>query len=290
MCKTMSSPYRCLLLPGLIILAAAGVSRGADDPKAEYIRRQIPDKVAGTYPNGELVTLKVDGRNAYVVKPTGKVDPQRRWIWIFPFWLGINDGHGALHHRVYVERFLGAGFHVAGVDVGTSCGSPRAARLCQEFYDRVISEFRLNRKARLVGQSNGGLIAYAWAFRHPDCVDRIFGICPATDFRTWPTLPAVITAPAPGLGYDLSLEELTRRAAQFNPIDNLAPLAKARVKILHIHGDQDKLVPLEPNSAVLISRYKAAGGAAALVTLTGLGHGGKEFYESRPGIDFLLGK
>ncbi len=143
--------------------------------------------------------------------------------------------------------------------------------------------------ARLVGQSNGGLIGYAWAFRQPDCVDRIFGICPVTDFRTWPTLPVVVTAPAPGLGYDLSLEELTRRIGEFNPIDNLAPLARARVKILHIHGDQDKLVPLEPNSAVLIKRYKAAGGAAELVTLKGMGHGGTEFYESRPGIEFLLG-
>jgi pimeloyl-ACP methyl ester carboxylesterase len=86
------------------------------------------------------------------------------------------------------------------VDVGTSCGSPTAARLCQEFYVRLITEFHLNRKARLVGQSNGGLIAYAWAFRHPAYVDRIFGICPASDFRSWPKLPAVITAPAPGLG------------------------------------------------------------------------------------------
>jgi len=284
----MSNRYRCLLL-GFFFLAANGVSRGAEDPKAEYIRKLIPNAVAGTYPNGDLVKLTVGGRNAYVIKPKGMVDRERRWIWIFPFWLGINDGHGALHHRVYVDRFLGAGFHVAGVDVGTSCGSPSAARLCQEFYKRLVSEFHLNHKARLVGQSNGGLIAYAWAFRHPDSVDRIFGICPVTDFRTWPTLPTMLTAPAAGLGYDLSLPELTRRTSEFNPVDNVAPLAKAGVKILHIHGDRDELVPLGPNSAVLAERYKALGGDAVLVTLKGLGHGGKEFYESRHGIDFLCG-
>jgi pimeloyl-ACP methyl ester carboxylesterase len=265
------------------------VSRGADEPNAEYLRKQIPKNVAGTYSNGELVKLTIGGRNAYVVKPTGKLDPDRRWVWIFPFWLGINDGHGVLHHHVYVERFLGAGFHVAGIDVGTSCGSPSAARVCQEFYEQLVSEFRLNRKARLVGQSNGGLIAYAWAFRHADSVDRIFGICPVTDFRTWPTLPTVITAPDPGLGYNLSLPELTRRTTEFNPVDNLAPLAKAGVRILHIHGDQDKLVPPGPNSAVLVERYTASRGDARLVTLKGLGHGGYEFYESGPGIDFLLG-
>jgi pimeloyl-ACP methyl ester carboxylesterase len=280
---------RCRLMPGLIVLATAGVARGADGPDAEYLRKQIPVEIAGHYSNGEIKKLSVGGRNAYIVKPKGLVDPDRRWIWIFPFWLGINDGHGALHHRVYVERFLGAGFHVAGIDVGTSCGSPSAARLCQEFYNRLITEFPLNRKARLVVQSNGGLIGYAWAFRHPENVNRIFGIYPVTDFRTWPTLPVVITAPAPGLGYDLSLPELTHRMAEFNPVDNLAPLAKAGVKLLHIHGDKDELVPLGPNSGEVVARYRAVGGDAVLVTLKGLGHGGNEFYESRDGINFLLG-
>jgi hypothetical protein len=279
----------CLML-ALLVLVATRRARGADGQSAEYLRKQIPNEIAGQYSNGELIKLTVGGRNAYLVRPKGTVDPKRRWIWIFPFWLGISDGHGALHHHLYVERFLGAGFHVAGIDVGTSCGSPSAARLCQEFDKRLTSEFHLNGKARLVVQSNGGLIGYAWAFRHPDKVDRIFGICPVTDFRTWPTLPTVITAPAPGLGYDLTLEELTRRTIEFNPVDNLAPLAKAGVKILHIHGDKDELVPLRENSSAPIARYKALGGDAALVTLKGLGHGGKEFYESREGIDFLLGK
>jgi pimeloyl-ACP methyl ester carboxylesterase len=282
------SMRRRLLLPGLLIVATGGASRGSDPAREEYLRRQIPTQISGTYSNGALVKMTIGGRNAYVIKPTATVDPQRRWIWIFPFWLGINDGHGALHHRVYVGRFLGAGFHVAGVDVGTSCGSPSAARLCQEFYETVVAQFRLNPKARLVGQSNGGLIAYAWAFRHPASVDRIFGICPATDFRTWPTLPVVITAPAPGLGYDLSLPELTRRKSEFNPVDNLAPLAKAGVKILHIHGDRDELVPMGANSAVLAARYKALGGDAVLDVLKGLGHGGNELYENRAAIRFLL--
>ena len=106
----------------------------------------IPTTVSADYPNGELVKFTVGGRNAYVVKPKGTIDPDRRWVWIFPFWLGINDGHGAIHHRMYVERFLSSGFHIAGVDVGTSCGSPSAARSSQEFYERVTSEFRLNRR------------------------------------------------------------------------------------------------------------------------------------------------
>lgn len=257
-------------------------------PDSEYIRRMIPTKIAGTYKNGELVELNFKGRIAYVVRPTGKVDPERRWVWIFPFWLGINDGHGNLQHRSYVEKYLAAGFHVAGINIGTSCGSPTGAALCQEFYEKLIADYHLNRRARLLGQSNGGLMAYAWAFRHPESVDRIAGICPATDFRTWPTLVSVINFPEKGLDYGLTYEQLVKRQSEFNPVDNVAPLAKAGVKILHIHGDKDTLVPTEQNSNTLARRYRELGGSAQVVILPGVAHGGQILYQSEPLLKFLL--
>ena len=281
-------PKRCLLAQVLLILATAGAAR---------CRRQA----RGVPPPSDT---QRDRR--ILLRRRARQDDHRRAERI----LGQAQGHGRSRAAVDLDlpvlagnqrrpRITSpprlrrtvpqAGFHVAGIDVGTSCGSPSAARLCQDFYKRLISEFNLNRKARLVVQSNGGLIGYGWAFRYPEGVDRIFGICPVTDFRTWPTLPTVITAPAPGLGYDLTLAELTRRITEFNPVDNLAPLAKARVKILHIHGDKDELVPLSANSAVVMKRFKDLGGNASLVTLKGLGHGGNEFYESRDGVEFLLG-
>ena len=139
-----------------------------------------------------------------------------------------------------------------------------------------------------MGQSHGGLIAYGWAFRNPDCVERILGICPATDFRSWPTLPNVINFPLKGLDYGLTLDELAKRIPEFNPIDNLAPLAKSGVKILHIHGDKDELVPMSVNSTELAKRYRELGGVAEISVIEGLGHGGKELYESEPATKFLL--
>ena len=187
-----------IFLLGLVLMPC--VPTLADEPApsapmsdAERAARMVPTKIAGTYRGGELVELRVRDRMAYVVKPTGTVDRQKRWLWEFPFWLGVNDGFGNLQHRNYVERALAAGFHVAGVDVGPSCGSPAAAEVCQEFYERLVADYGLNKRARIMGQSHGGLIAYGWAFRHPDCVERIVGICPATDFRSWPTLPNVST-------------------------------------------------------------------------------------------------
>jgi pimeloyl-ACP methyl ester carboxylesterase len=255
---------------------------------AERAVRMVPIRIAGTYRGGELVELRIGDRMAFVVKPTGKIDSQRRWLWEFPFWLGINDGFGSLQHRNYVEKALAAGFHIGGVDVGPSCGSPAAAKVCQDFYDRVTTEFQLSRRARIMGQSHGGLIAYGWAFRNPQCVERIGGICPATDFRSWPTLTNVINFPLKGLDYGLSEQELTQRTKEFNPIDNLAPLARERVKILHIHGDKDELVPMDANSTELARRYRELNGSATIVVIDGLGHGGQQLYESDELLKFLL--
>lgn len=264
--------------------------------QAERNAQKIPAKIVGTYQGGELVELRVRDRLAYLIKPTGKVDAQKRWIWDFPFWLAIEDGFGGVAHRYYVEQFLAAGFHVAGVEVGPSCGSPAAAEVCQEFHEQLVARHGLHERARVLCHSHGGLIAYGWAFRNPTCVERIAGMCPATDFRTYPTLPNVIAGPTKGLDYGLSLEELEQRACEFNPIDNLAPLAMAGVKILHVHGDKDTLIPTEANSTELARRYHELGGEVEVVLLKDLGasrassrgHDGPELYESNALVEFLL--
>ncbi|HET6327359.1 MAG TPA: alpha/beta hydrolase [Planctomycetaceae bacterium] len=288
------------LLCGVMVLVATAAgnnpkSSGSKPPAARDAQK-IPTKIAGTYRGGELVELRERGRIAYLVKPTGMVDPQKRWLWEFPFWLGVNDGFGNLAHRYYVEKALAVGFHVAGVDVGPSYASPAAADICEQFYEQLVSHYGLHKRARILGHSHGGLIAYGWAFRHPTCVDRIGGMCPATDFRTYPSLRGVVSLPAKELGYGLTLKELEGRAAEFNPIDNLAPLAKAGVKILHLHGDHDTLVPTVANSTELARRYRDLGGDAQIVLLRGLGatransrgHDGPELYDSPELLKFLL--
>lgn len=286
-----------VLLCGLLMNAVAAADDEPTSPAlksiAERNAMKVPTKIAGAYSGGELVELRVRDRIAYLIKPTSKIDPRKRWVWDFPFWLAINDGFGNVAHRYYVEKALAAGFHIAGVDVGPSCGSPAAAEVCQEFYEQLVSKLGLHKRARVLAHSHGGLIAYGWAFRYPTCVDRIAGMCPATDFRSYPTLSNVVTGPTKGLDYGLSLEELERRTSEFNPIDNLAPLAKAGVKILHLHGDVDLLVPTGANATELERRYRELGGQAEIVLLKGLGrtkrgHDGPELYESAPMLKFLF--
>src|SRR4051812_11556847 len=141
------------------------------------------------YANGIVDAIRFEGSRGYLIRPTKASDPKRRWILISPLWLAFNSptwGNSTM--RFYVEGALAAGISVAGLDVGTTCGSPKGAELYQRFYLWLVRTYDLNRKVRLIAVSNGGLIAYAWAFRHAQHVDRILGIYPATDMRTWPGL------------------------------------------------------------------------------------------------------
>jgi pimeloyl-ACP methyl ester carboxylesterase len=246
------------------------------------------------YEHGTLTELSCVGTVGFIIRPKDVIDAQRRWAWISNLFLAVNyDKRKDVAHRCYVERLLAAGFHVVGIDVGTSCGSPAGAEVYAKFYDLLQAEFRLHPKARMIGQSNAGLIAYGFAFRYPERVERILGIMPATDLTSWPGLyrltePARFT-PA-GLSYDLTKAEWDVRLKEFNPIDRLAPLEKAGVKLFHVHGTADDVVPLEPNTAELARRYRALGGAIEVELIEGGTHGApnKAFYESERAIEFLL--
>ncbi|HEV3341494.1 MAG TPA: alpha/beta fold hydrolase [Pirellulales bacterium] len=247
------------------------------------------------YEHGTVVPLRCLGTVGVIIKPKGAVDPDRRWIWDSNLFLALNwtDGGGVVH-RYPLEKALERGFHVVGIDVGASLGSPAGADIYQRFYELIRTRYGLNRRVRMIGHSNGGLITLGWAFRHPHQVDRILGIFPATDLRSWPGLdrafgPGQIT-PA-GLAYELDdsdKDELTERLKEVNPIDNLEPLARAGVKIYHIHGTADDVVPIGPNSEDFARRYRDLGGSMELERIEGGKHGGPEFYRSQQAIEFLL--
>ena len=84
-------------------------------------------------------------------------------------------------------------------------------------------------------------------------------------------------------------EGLKERLAEHNPIDRLAPLAKAKVPILHVHGDVDTLVPSDRNSGELVKHYRTLGGDAKLVVIKGKGHEVcDEFFRNQELLEFFL--
>ena len=130
--------------------------------------------------------------------------------------------------------------------------------------------------------SRGGLMTLAWAAENPDKVAAFAGIYPVCNLASYPGL----TKAAPA--YGLTPSELEARLADHNPIDRLAPLAKARVPLFAIHGDVDKIVPLEANSGLLKQRYTALGGTIELIVPPGQGHNmWRGFFECAELVTFV---
>jgi hypothetical protein len=262
----------------------------ADDFDIEGLPQQ-QYSLDAVYNNAAIDRIDVAGSVGYVIKPTHFINSRREWVWIAPLWLALPSNHGSYIARNYVQSLLNNGYHVAGFDVGASLGSPKGAEVFAAFQDQVVADYNLAPKARMLAVSNGGLIAYGYAFRNPGRVDRIAGIYPALDFTSWPQLhlvvgPSAIT-PA-GLAYDLTPPEMLANIELYNPIDNLAPLAASNVPILHLHGDADAVVPMNPNSTIALQRYTQLGGQMQVTVLPGFGHGGAEFFSSTQLLTFLM--
>ncbi len=232
------------------------------------------------FPPGEV--FEVDGRTAFVILPAAEnLHPNRPvpWVWYAPTLPGLPEAR----EKWMFERFLAAGIAVAGVDVGESYGNPQGRAYFATFYRELVERRGFSRKPCLLARSRGGLMLYNWAAEHPDSVGGIAGIYPVCNIRSWPGLNKACGA------YGLSAEQLDEQLSHHNPIDRLAPLAKAGVPIFHIHGDTDDVVPLPDNSGLLASRYRELGGSMRLRIPPGQGHSVWDgFFQCRELVEFVL--
>jgi alpha-beta hydrolase superfamily lysophospholipase len=88
--------------------------------------------------------------------------------------------------------------------------------------------------------------------------------------------------------YGLSEEEA--RAYKLNPVDNLEPLAKAHIPLLHVCGDADEVVPMAENTLLLKERYERLGGSMTLISKPGVGHHPHSLKDPAPIVEFILQK
>jgi pimeloyl-ACP methyl ester carboxylesterase len=229
---------------------------------------------------GKEDRFEVAGCEAFLVHPL-KPAPNgaKPWVWYAPT-IGKNPGR---FNTWLFNRLREKGFYIAGIDVDETFANPKSREQFAEFYQQVVEKYGLAPKAALLPQSRGGLNLYNLAADHPDWVSCIAGIYPVGDLRSYPKL--LRAAPA----YGLTPAELEKQLTKHNPIDRLAPIAAAKIPILHIHGDIDKIVPIEQNSGEIAKRYKALGGEMELIVIPGKGHQyDKQFFESEKMVEFIL--
>lgn len=73
-----------------------------------------------------------------------------------------------------------------------------------------------------------------------------------------------------------------------NPVDTLAPLAKARVPIFAVVGAADEAVPLSENIDIVEKRYQALGGKIQVIRKPGGKHHPHSLPDPKPIVDFAV--
>lgn len=223
-------------------------------------------------------TFDLSGLPAFLVSPASPAKG-RPWVWYAPT---LPDVPGPEEEWMF-RQWLDAGIAIAGVDVGESYGSPAGREGFCRLHEELTVRRGLSARPAMLARSRGGLQAYNWAAEHPEEVAGIAGVYPVCDPSSWPGLASACGA------YGLTAEQLGEQLSRHNPLERLAPLAKAGVPIFHIHGDQDTLVPLEANSGELARRYRALGGPITLDIPGGQGHSmWPGFFQCQGLVNFVL--
>jgi len=282
--RLMISFVFLLLASTYCVAALPGDGRGLVSRRTNaQLGPQFPGPVSD-YNGFDRHDFTVDGLNAIVVSPKS-ADRKLHlpWIWRAEFF----------DHRPELDlALLKIGFHLAYIDVGNTFGAPSAMKHWDAFYEVLTKKYGLSRKPTLEGLSRGGLYIYNWAAKHSRDVSVLYGDNPVCDFKSWPGGKGV----GPGspddwkklqndYGFHSEAEAL---AFKGNPIDNLEPLARAHVPIIHCAADADEAVPYEENTVVLKARYEKLGGHIEVIVKHGFKHHPHGLDDPTPLVDFIL--
>ena len=238
-------------------------------------------KVSSFYGYRQLTFTTDDGRECTVVRPY--VTAANR-----PYaWRGEFFGHEPQTDLALLQR----GFHVVYVNAQDMFGAPAAMEIWEHFH-ALLEKAGLNGKITLIGMSRGGLYCYNWAARHPETVAVIYGDAPVCDFKSWPGGKGR----SGGSKNDWALllkvygfkDDAEAFAYKMNPVDNLEPLAKASIPIIHVVGQADTVVPVQENTDLIENRYRKLGGTIEVIRKPGGEHHPHSLPNPEPIVDFIL--
>lgn len=264
MSGTVNKLFKTIILTALFI--AASFRAGAQE---------------SDYYGYKCVDFKFEGHDAKIVFPKA-AESQRHWIWRARFW-----GHEPQTELALLEK----GFHVVYVDAPEHCGNYETVQLWNHFYDFLIREYNLNKKAVLEGFSRGGLYVYNWGSENVDKVACIYADAPVCDLRSWPGGKGKGEGSPADWKQHLAVYNLTEESVndfKGMPVFNCTNLAKAGVPVLHVCGAADSIVPVDENTYVLEKAYKEAGGDITIIVKEGIGHHPHSLKDPAPIVRFIL--
>ena len=226
--------------------------------------------------------FEVGGRPVMVIAPD-QAAQGKPWVWHGEFF-----GHKPAPDIELLRR----GFHVVYMRVPNLLGSPKAVNYWDQCYDALTRVHGLAKQVALVGLSRGGLYCYNWASQNPDRVTCIYGDAPVCDFKSWPG--GQWKGKGSPRDWNLVLKEYgfatdaEANAYEGNPVDSLKKLAEAKVPLLHVYGDADKVVPWDENTGLIAKAYREMGGQITLIAKPGVGHHPHGLQDPSPIVDFIV--
>jgi len=277
---------------GLLLVEAKAQAAELDKQIHELAARSPSPSVApfpgrkSEWQGFERYDFEVDGKSAILVVPK-QAAPGKPWAWRGEFFGAFANADAEL---------VAKGFHLAYLGVPDLFGSPEAVGRWNGFYQELTTKYGLAKKVALIGLSRGGLYCYNWAAANPDKVACIYADAAVCDFKSWPggklkslgkgdgsaaEWPKLLKA----YGFASDAEAIAYRG---NPVDNLKPLADARVPLLHVYGDADPAVPWDENTGVIAERYKQLGGSITLISKPGVAHHPHGLSDPAPIVEFIM--
>jgi pimeloyl-ACP methyl ester carboxylesterase len=160
-----------------------------------------------------------------------------------------------------------------------------------QFHDYLVKTYGLNQRAVLEGFSRGGLYAVNFAATHSDKTAALYLDAPVLDIRSWPGGKGAAKGDVRCWQQALELYGLTEDTVKDfkgSPLDRLDAVIAAKIPILAICGDSDKVVPYEENTGILVERYKKASGNISVILKPGGDHHPHSLKDPQPIVDFLV--
>jgi pimeloyl-ACP methyl ester carboxylesterase len=273
------------LKTGTLILLLAALGMEGLSAAAPASPMTWPGETTDTWHGYRRHLFQIDGCSAWVVEPKQAI-AGNPWTWCMEF-------PDAFTERTGVLQLLEKGFFHLHIQVGNTFGCPAALKHFDALYQAIRSK-GLAARGTLIGISRGGLYAYNWAALNPGNIACIYGDAPVCDFKSWPGgkgqgkgSPGDWAALQKHYGFQSEAEALAYRG---NPVDNLKPLAEAKIPVIHVVGDTDDVVPVSENTGVLEQRYRALGGEIRVIHKPAVGHHPHGLDDVQPVVEFILQK
>ena len=222
------------------------------------------------------------GLSAFVITPANPA-PGKPWIAYGPSVGDLPQWTGTGEEKWMFDRYFEAGIAVAGIYSGDLSGNAAQRAGYTLLYNELVNNRRYSQRFCFHARSRGGLISYNWAADNPGKVAAVGGIYPVTNLLSY---PGEATAAA---HYGVTVAQLNANIALYNPIERLAPLLSSGVKMFHLHGDNDSVVPLSGNSQITKNRYDSLGGMMTLKVIPGGGHDLNNYwFQDQDLTDFMI--